>query len=556
MSGTIDNRVAVNTEYCPQSINGYEIIKLLEECGSQSSVYLAQKHDENFIVKIYNFSLTDEIEDVLSSIKSLRHKSIAEIVEYGEKEGHAYEIQKYYDRDRYSLNPRYFVSHCLRGINHVLSELHMMNIVHLDVKPDNIYFSDSTVKLLDFGICSRVGKKAAGYSPDYSAPEVAEKGKFSPESDYYSLGITLFELVMGYNPFRNVDIAKKQQLKENPMSWLPYNYMDFDFYELIYNLVSPAPYERWGFSEVNNWIDNHDNSDYASKLKKMMDDSGQMRNQTDNNIHLGDYVNEAIYKGDEGIDSLFSDDSYDMIKFQDSILSFLINKYKSTYFSNKTEAAIKVKTEYNKDKFIAVPGKIWKNYKELGVELINYAIGLYDICVKSDIERIDKNNPRIILNQSEPQLWSMLKNGYLESYLPDEKRELFSGAVESIVQYINNIQATQGNVFINSTDFNQNKPEYCIRKEFYCIIYQTALLGYTVSGVRSFTFNSLECKSLDEIYDTLLEVLNGDENMIHFYGRYISNSIYADDGSSKVALQPVLQALVDVTNGKWGEIGI
>lgn len=120
MSGTIDNRVAVNTEYCPQSINGYEIIKLLEECGSQSSVYLAQKHDENFIVKIYNFSLTDEIEDVLSSIKSLRHKSIAEIVEYGEKEGHAYEIQKYYDRDRYSLNPRYFVSHCLRGINHVL----------------------------------------------------------------------------------------------------------------------------------------------------------------------------------------------------------------------------------------------------------------------------------------------------------------------------------------------------------------------------------------------------------------------------------------------------
>lgn len=118
----------------------------------------------------------------------------------------------------------------------------------------------------------------------------------------------------------------------------------------------------------------------------MMDDSGQMRNQTDNNIHLGDYVNEAIYKGDEGIDSLFSDDSYDMIKFQDSILSFLINKYKSTYFSNKTEAAIKVKTEYNKDKFIAVPGKIWKNYKELGVELINYAIDLYDICVKSDIE--------------------------------------------------------------------------------------------------------------------------------------------------------------------------
>ena len=69
MSGTIDNRVAVNTEYCPQSINGYEIIKLLEECGSQSSVYLAQKHDENFIVKIYNFSLTDEIEDVLSSLK-------------------------------------------------------------------------------------------------------------------------------------------------------------------------------------------------------------------------------------------------------------------------------------------------------------------------------------------------------------------------------------------------------------------------------------------------------------------------------------------------------
>jgi calcium-dependent protein kinase len=89
--------------------------------------------------------------------------------------------------------------------------LHERHIVHLDVKPDNMLFESSDaiaqnrVKLIDFGIscsCSygQTLRKSAG-TPEFMAPEVIDS-HFGTQADLWSCGVTMFELLCGYTPFR------------------------------------------------------------------------------------------------------------------------------------------------------------------------------------------------------------------------------------------------------------------------------------------------------------------------------------------------------------------
>ena len=83
------------------------------------------------------------------------------------------------------------------------------DIIHKDLKPSNIMLLDDnrSVAIIDFGISSVVEQgntvlvTKTGMTPEYSAPETFRKSLFE-ESDYYSFGITLYELYCGYNPYK------------------------------------------------------------------------------------------------------------------------------------------------------------------------------------------------------------------------------------------------------------------------------------------------------------------------------------------------------------------
>lgn len=123
-----------------------------------------------------------------------------------------------------------------------LHYVHSKNIVHHDIKPDNILFTaDNDIKISDFGISN----KYAG-TPSYMAPELSEHTSpdlVDPRTDIFALGVTLIETLTAKNPFIGKTpssiksaIINQELMLDNFPEWLQ---------EIIYRSVNPSPALRF-----------------------------------------------------------------------------------------------------------------------------------------------------------------------------------------------------------------------------------------------------------------------------------------------------------------------
>ncbi|WP_437339093.1 serine/threonine-protein kinase [Sorangium sp. So ce394] len=97
-----------------------------------------------------------------------------------------------------------------RELGEALTIAHRAGIVHRDIKPENIILSANGGKIADFGI-ARIPDSTLTHqgglmgTPAYSAPETFRAGKFSPESDQFSLAAVMYEAISGRRAFPGDD---------------------------------------------------------------------------------------------------------------------------------------------------------------------------------------------------------------------------------------------------------------------------------------------------------------------------------------------------------------
>ena len=209
--------------------------------GGMSTVYLArdQTLDRQVAVKVMHREMSEQPEQLerfrqeARAVAKLSHPNVVSVIDAGEDGGHPYIVFEYVEGETLkqrigrdgALDPQEAIAYAIE-IARGLSVAHARKMVHRDIKPQNILIdAEGRAKLTDFGISRQLeqdGMTATGRvlgTTDYVAPEQAMGHGADPRSDIYSLGVVLYEMLVGQVPFSadsQVGVAMKHVNEELP----------------------------------------------------------------------------------------------------------------------------------------------------------------------------------------------------------------------------------------------------------------------------------------------------------------------------------------------------
>ena len=257
---------------------GFEIVSGLNQgqIGAEADLYLVNNTNpsigdvkKRYVAKVFKRDMAEKTL-LFERLRKVDSSHVAKIYYSGEIFDKYFEIYEYYERGSLadSIRERRFSEDELKrfiipNLNEALHDLHEGGILHRDIKPSNIMWSnddENTLVLIDFGLSSAYRESKSivvsqiGFTASYAAPEVLRNVYFD-ESDYYSLGIILYEMFTGKTPFGDDNSYTSVITKPGNMPVSLYNLiLGLTYQDLSYRHDPSNPNHRWTYEDVNRWL--------------------------------------------------------------------------------------------------------------------------------------------------------------------------------------------------------------------------------------------------------------------------------------------------------------
>ncbi|HEV7771303.1 MAG TPA: protein kinase [Solirubrobacterales bacterium] len=209
--------------------------------GGMSTVYLARDRtlDRAVAVKVMHREMSEQADQLerfrqeARAVAKLSHPNVVAVIDAGEDGGFPYIVFEYVEGETLkqriarigALDPQEALAYAIE-IARGLTVAHGRSMVHRDIKPQNVLIdAEGRAKLTDFGISRQLeqdGMTATGRvlgTTDYVAPEQAMGHPADLRSDIYSLGVVLYEMLVGAVPFQadsQVGVAMKHVNEDLP----------------------------------------------------------------------------------------------------------------------------------------------------------------------------------------------------------------------------------------------------------------------------------------------------------------------------------------------------
>ena len=251
-------------------IPGYRVEGLVGS-GGMASVYLAiqESLERPVALKVLDDPESPEFQERFLNegriVASLTHSNIITVHDFGFASRHLYISMEYVEggdlrrKIRAGMTPPEAFG-IVERIGSALKLAHDRGVVHRDVKPANILFRpDGTPLLADFGIAKdhhrdsglTLDGSVVG-SPYYLSPELARAQAIDGRTDIYSLGVILYEMLVGSKPFKGESVVDTifKQLNE-PAPELPKELIRLQYF--LDKMLAKLPEER--FEDMDELLD-------------------------------------------------------------------------------------------------------------------------------------------------------------------------------------------------------------------------------------------------------------------------------------------------------------
>ncbi|KRL24895.1 serine threonine protein kinase [Limosilactobacillus mucosae DSM 13345] len=314
-----------------------------------ANVYLAHDLvlDRDVSVKLLRLDLRDDpstkrrFEREAMAATQLNDPHIVGIYDVGEEHGIQYMVMEYvkgtdlktYIHDHYPI-PLPQVIDIMEQVLSAVQTAHANGIIHRDLKPQNILIDENkNIKITDFGIAMAASQNSMTQtnsllgSVHYLSPEQARGSIATPQSDIYSLGIILFELLTGQVPFEGetaVSIALKHFRDEIPSVRRFNPQIPQPLENVVYRATAKHPCDRY-----------HDVAAMAADLQTSLDPSradepkfvvGQRSSNEETKVLDLDAIKEAANL-DETSDEKVDDDTKQLTATRQSRMKRSIQRH-------------------------------------------------------------------------------------------------------------------------------------------------------------------------------------------------------------------------------------